>query len=150
MFPRGYVRDNSFFPLIGEVYFVNFPETDGIIKGWHPGIICQNNLGNRYGPNVIAIPVTSKVERLDIQSNVLLPVPEVGLYHTSMAVCGSLQTVPKQDVGDFITMLPVSYMKKIARACNIAMPLIAYLSEADIKDIRTEAMFLSGYRSEKS
>lgn len=148
MFPHRYVRDNSFFPLIGEVYFVNFPGIDGLIKGWHPGIICQNNLGNRYGPNVIAIPVTSKVDRLDILSNVLLPVSEVGLYHTSMAVCGSLQTIPKQAVGDFITMLPISYMKKIARACNVAMPLIAYLSEDDIKDVHDEAMFLSGYSAE--
>lgn len=148
MFPHRYVRDNTFFPLIGEVYFVNFPETEGIIKGWHPGIICQNNLGNRYGPNVIAIPVTSRVDRLDIQSNVLLPVPEVGLYHTSMAMCGSLQTVPKRDVGDFITMLPITYMKKIARACNAAMPLIAYLSESDIKEMQNKAMILSGYRAE--
>lgn len=146
MLPRRYVRDNSFFPLIGEVYFVNFPETEGMIKGWHPGIICQNNLGNRYGPNVIAIPVTSKTDRLDILSNVLLPVPEVGLYHTSMAMCGSVQTVPKRAVGDYITMLPVEYMKKIARACAVAMPLIAYLPESDVKEIRTEAMFLSGYR----
>lgn len=150
MFPPRYVRDNSFYPLIGEVYFVNFPGTGNTIKGWHPGIICQNNLGNRYGPNVIAIPVTSKIDRLDILSNVLLPVPEVGLYCTSMAMCGSLQTVPKTDVGDFITMLPIRYMKKIARACNVAVPLIAYLSESDIKDIHNEAVFLSGYRPEKS
>ena len=148
MFPRRYVRDNSFYPLIGEVYFVNFPGTESMIKGWHPGIICQNNLGNRYGPNVIAIPVTSKVDRLDILSNVLLPVPEVGLYHTSMAVCGSLQTVPKRAVGDFITLLPSTYMKKIARACNVAIPLIAYLSESDIKDIQNEAMILSGHRAQ--
>ncbi len=144
MFNNRMARNNYFAPLMGEVYNMKFSGPAETFNGWHPGIICQNFVGNKYSGCVIAIPVTSKVDRLDIPTNVILPAPDVGLYRTSMAMCSSLQVVPKSDIGNYVTTIPDAFMKQIAEASIYAMPLIAYLIENDIFRIHKKAMGLSG------
>lgn len=138
------LRENyNFCPLISEVYFMKFEGSQYTFNGWHPGIVCQNNTGNKYSGSIIAIPLTSKIDRLDIPTNVLLPASEVGLPKTSMALCSSVQVVSKRSIGDFITILPDEFMKKIAAAFICSVPLLAYLNTADIGPIREKAMQLN-------
>ena len=33
-------------PVIGEVYMMQFDGYGGVQKGWRPGVVLQNNVGN--------------------------------------------------------------------------------------------------------
>lgn len=50
-------------PQIGDVYLMRFGGCGNEQKGWRPGLVFQNNLGNQYSPNIIALPLTSAIKK---------------------------------------------------------------------------------------
>ena len=56
-----------------DVIFGEFPDSDGSVQsGYRPGIVIQNNIGNRFSPTLIAIPLTSKIKNLDQATHLLI------------------------------------------------------------------------------
>lgn len=113
-------------PRIGEVYNMHFEGQGNEQQGWRPGIVFQNNVGNAHSPNIVAIPLTSSIKRLDMPTHVLVP-SSCGLPRDSMAICENPKCMPKATIGDFITTLPDSIMEDIAVASLMASCAISYL-----------------------
>ena len=44
---------------IGEVYYANTPSNGSVQGGYRQHIVWQNNVGNKYSPNVVLIPYLS-------------------------------------------------------------------------------------------
>ena len=63
--------------------------------GLRPVIILSNDKGNRLSPVVIAAPITSKVSKHRLPTQVLLPT-EVGVVAESMVSCEQVRTLDKQ------------------------------------------------------
>ena len=129
-------RDNMFNPSIGEIYLMQFSGAHSVQSGWRPGIIFQNNMGNQHSPNVIALPLTSP-------THVLLKAKDTGLRMDSMALCENPECVPKEMVGNYITTLSDSYMKKIAVASLLATSAISYLDKESMLDAWEKASLLN-------
>ena len=56
-----------------DVVFGEFPKSDGSVQsGFRPGIIIQNNIGNKYSPTVIVMPLTSKLKSLKQPTHLLI------------------------------------------------------------------------------
>ena len=128
------------FPAIGQVFYMFFESCDNGQKGWRPGIVCQNNVGNRFSPNIIAVPLTTALKRVDMPTHVILDSPMSGLPKTSMALCENLHYLSKDSIGDYLTTLPEEYMRKIAIAVITATSLVAYLSLDEIAELRDRAI----------
>lgn len=48
----------------GEVYYADFDPTVGSEQGGvRPLLIIQNDVGNKYSPTTVVVPITSKVGR---------------------------------------------------------------------------------------
>lgn len=48
----------------GEIYYVEFNNAVGSEQsGMRPVLVIQNDIGNRYSPTVIGVPLTSKAKR---------------------------------------------------------------------------------------
>lgn len=81
-------------------------------SGLRPGIVFQNNVGNEKSPNIIAIPLTSVIKKLNMPSHVLLRASKYGLRKDSVALCEGPERLAKDKLGFYITTLSNQDMKK--------------------------------------
>jgi len=96
-------------------------------NGWRPGLVFQNNTGNRFSPNIIALPLTSSLKKASQPTHVLLPSEETGLPKDSMVLCENPERMSKEKLGRYLTTLPRSFMAKVAEASLLASSAISYL-----------------------
>ena len=120
-------KDN-FTPKIGEVYLMKFSGTGSEQTGWRPGVIFQNNIGNKHSPNVIVLPITSVIKKSSQPTHVFLPAKETGLKLDSMVLCENPERMSKDKIGKYITTLSSDYMSKIAVADLLATSAISFVS----------------------
>ena len=127
-------------PMIGEVYMMQFNGTGSEQQGWRPGVIFQNNTGNRYSPNVIVLPLTSSIKKMSQPTHVFLPAAETGLRMDSVVLCENPEKMSKAKLGKFITKLPDEHMKAIAYAHIIATSAISFLNLGEITEAWEKAV----------
>lgn len=114
-------------PQIGDVYLMRFGGSGSEQSGWRPGIVFQNNIGNAYSPNIIALPMTSQIKKANQPTHVVLPAKETGLRKDSMVLCENPERMSKDRLGDYLTTIPAKYMAEIAAANILASAAIAYI-----------------------
>ena len=114
-------------PRIGEVYLLNFEGEGSVQSGFRPGVVFQNNIGNAHSPNVVVLPLTTNLKRLDLPTNVLLRAENTGLLKDSVVLCGNPKCVPKEKLGRYLTTLPSFYIGQIAAASIMASGAISYM-----------------------
>lgn len=114
-------------PQIGDVYLMRFGGSGSEQSGWRPGIVFQNNIGNAYSPNIIALPLTSQIKKANQPTHVVLPAKETGLRKDSMVLCENPERMSKDRLGDYLTTIPAKYMAEIAAANILASAAIAYI-----------------------
>lgn len=114
---------------IGEVYLMHFEGTGNEQNGWRPGVIIQNNVGNKYSPNIIAVPLTSALKKKRQPTHVFIRAEDSGLPKDSLVLCENPKTISKDKVGSFITELPLVYMREVAVAFLYATSTISFLTK---------------------
>ena len=130
-------------PRIGEVYLVEFEGVGSEQRGIRPGLVFQNNTGNRYSPNVIVLPLTSSLKKLGQPTHVLLPADETGLLRDSVVLCENPERMSKDRLGAYLTTLPDSYMRDIAAAYTLATSAISFLSVDMLRSLWEQASALN-------
>ena len=100
-------------------------------EGLRPGVVFQNNVGNTYSPNVVALPITSNLKRWDQITHVFLSAKDTGLRTDSLVLCENPKTFPMHRVGPYISSLPKHYLKEIAKATTL-VTIIIYLKMTQI------------------
>lgn len=114
-------------PQIGDVYLMNFGGQGNEQKGWRPGIVFQNNLGNQHSPNIIALPLTSSLKKSNQPTHVVIPADGTGLIRDSMVLCENPERMSKDRLGSYLTTIPKEYMAKIAVANLLATSAISFI-----------------------
>ena len=107
------------------------------------GPVFQNNTGNIYSPNIIALPLTTSIKKLGQPTHVLLRASDRGLKRDSLVLCENPERMSKDRVGSYITTLTQEEMREIARASLLATAAIAYLSTEDLLDVWEDAYRLN-------
>jgi len=115
-------------PQIGDIYKMQFDGSGSEQRGWRPGLVFQNNLGNKYSPNIIALPLTSSIKKTDQPTHVIVPAEGTGLARDSMILCENPQRMSKDKLGDYITTLPPEYMSRVAEANLLATSAISFIN----------------------
>lgn len=121
-------QNQTKFPQIGEVYLMKFGGQGNEQKGWRPGVIFQNNLGNQYSPNIIALPLTSSIKKSTQPTHVIIPAEGTGLIKDSMVLCENPERMSKERLGDYLTTIPKEYMEQIAIANLLATSAISFIN----------------------
>lgn len=114
-------------PRIGDVYMVEFTGVDHEQSGLRPALIFQNNVGNIHSPNVIVLPLTSKIKKKPMPTHVFLNAKESGLPRHSIVLCENPTTISKSRLDNYVTTLPEKYMSRIAAAHILSTSAIAFL-----------------------
>lgn len=112
---------------IGEVYIMYFSGIGNEQRGSRPGLVFQNNLGNTFSPNIIALPLTSSLKKSELPTHVTILSKGTGLKMDSMVLCENPERMSKEKVGRYITTLSHEQMKQIASAFILATSAIAFL-----------------------
>lgn len=79
----------------GDIFYAKLdPAIGSEQKGVRPVIIVQNNIGNRYSPTVVIIPITSNILKDSLPTHVLLQ--NTKLHKKSMALVEQIRTLDKK------------------------------------------------------
>lgn len=111
-------------------------------QGWRPGLVFQNNLGNQYSPNIIALPLTSAIKKESQPTHVILPT-DIGLARDSMVLCENPERMSKERLGNYITTVPDEYMSRIAAANLLATSAISFIEPEALMSIWQKAYELN-------
>lgn len=129
---------------IGEVYLMKFCGSGSEQKGWRPGVVFQNNTGNKFSPNIIALPLTSQIKKESQPTHVVIKAKDGGLLHDSMVLCENPERMSKDNVGSYITTLSEDEMKLIAEGSLLASSAISFLDIETLTRIWERASSLNG------
>lgn len=126
-------------PRIGEVYNMYFESTGSEQSGWRPGVVFQNNKGNSYSPNIIALPVTSSLKKLYMPTHVFISSSDTDFRYDSMVMCENPTIMSKDKIGFYITTLPDKYMKEIVEGYLLATSAISFLDPESLYKLWEQA-----------
>lgn len=112
----------------GQIYLARFVGYGNTQHGVRPCVIIQNNIGNKYSPNVIVLPITSSIKKITQPTHVLLSADNTGLFKDSLVLCENPVTLSKELLGKYITTLSDEYMRQICLAYIKATSIEYYLN----------------------
>jgi len=130
-------------PQIGDVYLMNFGGSGNEQKGWRPGLVFQNNLGNLHSPNIIALPLTSSLKKSNQPTHVVIPSDGTGLARDSMVLCENPERMSKERLGAYLTTIPDEYMSQVAIANLLATSAISFIDPGLLTSIWEKATALN-------
>lgn len=110
----------------GEVYWVDLRGAEGVeIQKTRTCVVVQNDVGNRYSPHTIVVPITDERGAKPLPTHVDVPASELGATgKDSVTKCEQLRTVDTNErFGDVVSTLSASTMGKIDAALRISMNL---------------------------
>jgi mRNA interferase MazF len=111
-------------PKRGEIYFLDFSPSKGReIKGPHPALVIQNDIGNKVSSLIIVAAITSNLKVADLPVGVLITPEESNLSHTSVVHLGQIYSIDKERLENLVGMLPEHKMLKVDRAIEISLGL---------------------------
>ena len=88
-------------PGRGEIYFLDFSPSKGReMKGPHPALVIQNDVGNKVSDLTIVAAITSNLKVADLPVGVLITAEESGLPHKSVVHLGQIYTIDKERLQD--------------------------------------------------
>ncbi len=105
----------------GELYYADLSPVVGSEQGGiRPVLIVQNDVGNKYSPTIIAVAITSKINKAKLPTHIELP-SAYGLAKDSVILMEQMRTLDKKRLKERIGELPPSTMTKVNRAILISL-----------------------------
>lgn len=106
----------------GDIYFADLDPVIGSEQGGkRPVLLIQNNLGNRFSPTVIILPLTSRTGKKALRTHVPVSPPQGGITKPSLILCEQVRTVEKSRLMHRLGTLPPEKMALVERALAAAM-----------------------------
>ena len=131
-------------PRLGDIYLMSFSGVGSEQKGVRPGIIFQNDIGNDRSPNVIALPLTTRIKNLTQPTHVLLPAEKYNLLADSLVLCENPQRISKSRLLKYLGTLEEEDIKSIAIGNILSSSAIALLSEEELLNVWKESKRIQG------
>lgn len=109
----------------GDIIMIQFSGNGNIQGGYRPCIIIQNDIGNKFSPTTIVVPLTSELKKVNQPTHEVVKREDAnGLKLNSMALCEQIVTVNKSSivkkVGEITNNITMS---NITRACSVSLGL---------------------------
>ena len=131
-------------PRLGDIYLMSFSGVGSEQKGVRPGIIFQNDIGNDRSPNVIALPLTTRIKNLTQPTHVLLPAEKYNLLADSLVLCENPQRMSKSRLLKYLGALEEEDIKSVAVGNVLSSSAIALLSEEELLNVWKESKRIQG------
>lgn len=99
-----------------DVVYGKFTEMNGesIQAGYRPAVVIQNDIGNKFSPTLLVIPLSSQLKKLDMPTHTLIKYNELnGLKKDSVLLAEQATTISKKMVRKIGYIEDRSLQKKI-------------------------------------
>jgi mRNA interferase MazF len=116
--------------LRGDVILVSVSfVTDATRTKMRPAVIVQNDIGNRYSPNLIVVAISSRNPRRVYPTNFVVPegsaeATSAGLDRTSVVQAEVVLTIPKSAVVRRLGRFSDRTMEAIDRCLRVSLALL--------------------------
>ncbi len=108
----------------GDIYYADLDPVIGSEQGgFRPVLIIQNDLGNRFSPTVIVLPLTSRMGKTPLRTHVPIQPPQGGVRKPSIILCEQVRTLEKSRLSRYLGSLSAEKMNLVERALNAAFAL---------------------------
>ncbi len=95
------------------------------MKGSHPALVIQNDVGNKVGALIIVAAITGN-RAAELPVGVLITPEETGLPHKSVIHLGQIYTIDKERLGNFVGAISKDKMSEVNRAIEVSLGLIEF------------------------
>ena len=114
----------------GDVVFVENTNSNTewethVVRGNHPAVIIQSQMGNEHSPTLIVAYLSSQLKRVEMKTHVLLTWYDE--LKPSMIQTEQLATIDKRAVLGYITPLREEDMVRLDRALLASLGMDSYL-----------------------
>jgi len=107
----------------GDIFYADMIGAIGSEQsGLRPCVIISNNIGNTHSPCVIVALVTSKLDKPNLPTHVMLPA-DYGLSAKSVILCEQIRTIDKRRLKTFLGSLPNNKIIEIDLALKVSLNL---------------------------
>lgn len=111
-------------PKRGEIYFFDFSPSKGReMRGHHPALIIQNDIGNKVSGLTIVAAITSNLKVADLPVGVPITPMESGLPQKSVIHLGQIYTIDKERLQNLVGTLSGHKMDEVDKAIEISLGL---------------------------
>ncbi|MCI5791131.1 MAG: type II toxin-antitoxin system PemK/MazF family toxin [Clostridiales bacterium] len=105
----------------GELYYADLSPVVGSEQGGvRPVLIVQNDVGNRYSPTIIAVAVTSQINKAKLPTHIALDTT-CGLPKDSVILAEQVRTLDKRRLKDKIGSLDEKSMERVNNALLVSL-----------------------------
>lgn len=109
-----------------DIFLVEFPRNGHVQGGIRPGIVVQNDMGNRHSPTVHVVPLTTAFKAQHLPTHVVIPATtESGLSKDSVAQAEGTQPIDKERLIKKLGTAGASHMQAIRNAICVQFNLEA-------------------------
>lgn len=99
----------------GQIYYADLSPIVGSEQdGYRPVLILQNDMGNRFSPTTIVVPITSTKPNTHFPTHVRVDIK--GLVSGSVVLLEQIRTIDKRRLDEYVGKLDKNLMGKVDRA----------------------------------
>jgi len=107
----------------GDIYYADLNPIVGSEQGDNrPALIVQNNLGNRYSPTTVVVPLTRNINKNPLPTHVLIP-DVYGLEADSLALVEQIRTIDRSRISGYIGHIGRKVQAEIDQALEVCVGL---------------------------
>ena len=104
----------------GDIYKADLSPVVGSEQGGiRPVVIVQNDMGNRYSPTIIVVPITTRLNKKNLPTHT--KINNSSLLKESIALLEQIRTIDKSRLIEFIGVPNESEMNRITEALRISI-----------------------------
>jgi len=112
----------------GDIYYANLNPVIGSEQGeTRPVLIVQNDVGNKYSPTVVIVPLTCRLDKKPLPTHVLIPRSDI-LEHDSLALAEQIRTIDQSRLDGFVGRIGNKTQLKIDAALAICVGINIFQS----------------------
>ena len=108
----------------GEIYFADLGESTigSVQSGIRPVLVIQNDVGNKFSPTVIVVPITSQKKKM-LPTHVIINKSLGLLPKTSICLCEQITVLSKERLLSYVGKANTMLMTKVNIALSVSIAL---------------------------
>jgi len=112
----------------GDIYYADLSPVVGSEQaGMRPILIIQNDIGNKFSPTIIGVPITSKA-KVSMPTHIVIEGNKFGLDKDSIILAEQIRTLDKSRLKEKVGKIDKKVLEQVKKAIEISCGLRGKLS----------------------
>ena len=123
----------------GDIYYADLsPVVGSEQSGIRPILVIQNDIGNKFSPTIIGVPITSKA-KVNMPTHIAIEGNKYGLDKDSIILAEQIRTLDKSRLKEKVGKLDKATLNEVKKAIEISCGLRGKMDfEEYIKYLRSK------------